>query len=158
MEIKANNPALKSWIEVKPDSDFPIQNIPFGIYSDKPVTHHACIAIGDQVMDLHEAHQLNYFKGINLPPDIFSKEYLNDFISLGKEVTRALRNRISDLLNINNNELQSGSDKEKIFKQQNAVQMLIPVRIGDYTDFYSSIDHATNVGKMFRDPENGFRA
>ena len=154
MEIKANNPALKSWIEVKTDSDFSIQNIPFGVYSDKETTHHACIAIGDQVMDLHMVHQLNYFKDINLPSTIFATQYLNEFIGLGKEVTRTVRNRISDLLNVDNTELQNSPNKGQVFKPQSNVQMLLPVHIGDYTDFYSSIDHATNIGKMIRDPEN----
>ncbi|HEX7414149.1 MAG TPA: fumarylacetoacetate hydrolase family protein, partial [Bacteroidia bacterium] len=155
MEIKANNPALKSWIEVKPDSDFSIQNIPFGIYSDKDVTHHACIAIGEYVMDLHLVHHLRYFKGLSLPENIFAYHSLNDFISLGKQTTRAVRDRISNLLNIENIELQNNADRrDQIFKQQKDVRMLLPINIGDYTDFYSSIDHATNVGKMFRDPEN----
>ncbi|HXU26118.1 MAG TPA: fumarylacetoacetase [Bacteroidia bacterium] len=154
MEIKANNPALKSWIDVKPDSDFSIQNLPFGVYSDKQVTHHACIAIGDQLMDLHMAHHLHYFKGLSLPENIFANQYLNDFISLGKGATRKLRDRISELLCSSNTELQNSPNRDQIFKKQNSVQMLMPVRIGDYTDFYSSIDHATNVGKMFRDPEN----
>ncbi len=155
MEIKANNPALRSWIEVKPDSDFSIQNIPFGIYRDKDVRHHACIAIGDKILDLHIAHQLNYFTEIDLPKDIFSKKTLNDFISLGKNSTRAVRDRVSELLNVDTIVLKNSSpDKEKIFKQQADVKMLLPVSIGDYTDFYSSIDHATNIGKMIRDPEN----
>ncbi|MBS1646843.1 MAG: fumarylacetoacetase [Bacteroidetes bacterium] len=154
MEIKANNPNLKSWVEVSAQSDFSIQNIPFGIYTDKEATHHACTAIGEYILDLHEAHQLGYFKDLNLPNAIFSQKHLNDFIALGKETTRRVRNRISDLLNLENNELQHAAHKNKILKKQSEVRMLIPVHIGDYTDFYSSIDHATNVGKMFRDPEN----
>jgi len=154
MEIKANSPALKSWIDIKPDSDFSIQNLPFGVYSDKQVTHHACIAIGDQLIDLHIAHHLHYFKGLSLPENIFANQHLNDFISLGKEVTRKVRDRVSELLSSGNTELQNSPNKDQIFKKQSSVQMLMPVHIGDYTDFYSSIDHATNVGKMFRDPEN----
>ncbi|HXD92214.1 MAG TPA: fumarylacetoacetase [Bacteroidia bacterium] len=154
MEIKANNPSLKSWIDVKPDSDFSIQNLPFGIYSDKQVTHHACIAIGDQLMDLHMTHHLHYFKGLSLPENIFANQHLNEFISLGKEVTRKVRDRVSELLSSGNTELQNSSYKDQILKKQSSAQMLMPVHIGDYTDFYSSIDHATNVGKMFRDPEN----
>lgn len=154
MEIKANNPSLKSWIDVKPDSDFSIQNLPFGIYSDKQVTHHACMAIGEQLVDLHVAHHLHYFKGLSLPENIFANQHLNEFISLGKEVTRKVRDRVSELLSSGNTELQNSPNKDQILKKQNGVQMLMPVHIGDYTDFYSSIDHATNVGKMFRDPEN----
>lgn len=155
MEIKANNPALKSWIEVKPDSDFSIQNIPFGIYADNQTMHNACTAIGEYIMDLHMAHHFRYFKGLSLPENIFANHSLNDFIALGKEKTRAVRDRISDLLNVDNKELQNNEEHFKqIFKRQKDVQILLPVQIGDYTDFYSSIDHATNVGKMFRDPEN----
>ncbi|MGZ3865909.1 MAG: fumarylacetoacetase [Bacteroidia bacterium] len=155
MEIKANNPDLKSWVEVKPDSDFSIQNIPFGIYSDEKTEFHACTAIGDLIMDLQSMHALGYFKDIRLPVNVFAKHYLNDFIALGKETTRAVRERISELLNVNNNELQKNEeDKKQIFKNQREVNMLLPVNVGDYTDFYSSIDHATNIGKMIRDPEN----
>ncbi len=155
MEIKANNPALKSWIEIKPDTDFSIQNIPFGVYKDSQIEHHACIAIGEYVMDLNALQHLHYFNGVNLPAHIFSAKHLNDFIALGKQTTRAVRDRISDLLTVENKELQNNeAHRKQIFRHQSDVQMLLPVHIGDYTDFYSSIDHATNVGKMFRDPEN----
>ncbi len=155
MQIKANNPALKSWIEVKFDSDFSIQNIPFGIYTDAHTGHHACTAIGEYIMDLQQTHELGYFKKIELSHSIFTTRFLNDFIALGKQTTRAVRDRISDLLNSENKELQNNSfHREKIFKLQSKVQMLLPIHIGDYTDFYSSIDHATNIGKMIRDPEN----
>jgi fumarylacetoacetase len=155
MEIKANDPSLRSWIQVSDHSDFSIQNIPFGLYSDAHIGHHACTAIGEFIMDLQIMNELGYFKGLDLPHDIFAKEHLNDFIALGKNKTRAVRERISALLNEKNAELRDQSaHREKIFKPQSKVQMLLPVHIGDYTDFYSSIDHATNVGKMFRDPEN----
>ncbi|MGZ3864775.1 MAG: fumarylacetoacetase [Bacteroidia bacterium] len=155
MEIKANNPHLKSWVEVKPDSDFSIQNIPFGIYSDAKTEHHACSAIGDLIIDLQAMHALGYFKDIPLPVNVFAKPFLNDFIALGKGTTRAVRERLSSLLNADNNELQKNTeDRKQIFKDQSEVNMLLPVSVGDYTDFYSSIDHATNIGKMIRDPEN----
>ena len=155
MEIKANNPALRSWIEVTPDSDFSIQNIPFGIYTDKEVAHNACIAIGDYIADLHVMQSLAYFKDIFMRQGIFTQQKLNNFIGLGKDITRAVRDRISDLLNVENPELQNNAEhRAMIFKKQTEVRMLLPVKIGDYTDFYSSIDHARNVGMMFRDPEN----
>ena len=155
MEIKANNPALRSWIEVKPDSDFSIQNIPFGIYTDEKVAHHASSAIGEYILDLHEMQEAGYFKEISLPHNIFAKQKLNGFISLGKDITRSVRNRISELLTIENKELQNNPEhRALIVKKQSDIRMLVPVKIGDYTDFYSSIDHATNIGKMIRDPEN----
>lgn len=153
--IKANNPALKSWIDVKPESDFPIQNIPFGIYSDKTVKHHACSAIGNYVIDLVELSKFGLLSSLNIPLESLDNIALNDLISLGKSTTNALRDRLSDLLNIENQELQSKKEWfNHIFKKQEAVTMLMPVKVGDYTDFYSSMDHAVNIGTMIRDPKN----
>ena len=155
MEIAANNSSLSSWINVDSSSDFPIQNIPFGIYSDHVVKHHVCSAIGSKVVDLYALAVLGYFNALNIHHDIFNAEHLNDFIALGKNTTRAVRQRISDLLNSTSTELQNNKTHySSIFKNQADVDMLMPVKVGDYTDFYSSIDHATNVGTMFRDPQN----
>ncbi len=155
MTIKANDPQLTSWIAVPSASDFPIQNLPFGIYTDNSVLHHACSAIGYDIIDLYELAKQGYLDALNLPKEVFDNTHLNDFIALGKEVTRALRNRLSDLLEVSNTELK---DKPgifgTIFKKQNDVTLLMPVKVGDYTDFYSSIDHAINIGTMIRDPKN----
>lgn len=155
MVIKANNPSLTSWINVDANSDFPIQNLPFGIYSDINTKHHACSAIGNYIIDLYELAEKGFFKDLNINKDVFNNAFLNDFMELGKDTTRALRNRLSDLLENNNKELQENKEAfNHIFKQQSSVQMLLPVKVGDYTDFYSSIDHATNIGTMIRDPKN----
>lgn len=155
MQSTANDPSLKSWVEVQPGSDFSIQNLPFGVYSDAKSSHHACTAIGDYIVDLQKLHELSYFRDLNLPVNIFAKPYLNDFISLGKQTTNAVRERLSQLLRQDNKELRDNKDdRALVLKPQKDVHMLLPIQIGDYTDFYSSIDHATNVGKMFRDPEN----
>lgn len=155
MTIKANNPTLKSWISVNPNSDFPIQNLPFGIYSDNITKHHACSAIGDYIIDLEALQNNGFLDGLNLPKGIFNDNYLNKFIELGKETTRALRDCLSNLLIESNTNLQSRKELfDVIFKLQSNVSMLLPVHVGDYTDFYSSIDHATNIGTMIRDPEN----
>lgn len=155
MIIKANNPQLKSWIATPSGSDFPIQNLPFGVYSDLAVTHHICSAIGDYVIDLYELAKQGYLDALNIPKEVFDEQYLNEFMALGKQVTRALRDRLSDLLSLDNQELK-GKDGifETIFKQQNHVKLMMPVKVGDYTDFYSSIDHAINIGTMIRDPKN----
>ncbi len=153
--MSANDPRLKSWIAVSPQSDFPIQNIPFGVYSDAHVKHHACSAIGDYIIDLYELAMHGFLSFLNVSPDIFQREHLNDFIALGKAKTNAVRERLSFLLNADTEDLQQKKDLFGVFfKKQTAVTMLLPVKIGDYTDFYSSIDHATNVGTMFRDPSN----
>jgi fumarylacetoacetase len=155
MTIKANNPALTSWIKVEPNSDFPIQNLPFGIYSDANTKHHACSAIGTYAIDLYELVNLGFFSKLNISKEVFDNAYLNDFMELGKDTTRAVRERLSELLDSNNKELQDNKAAfDKIFKAQTSVHMLLPVKVGDYTDFYSSIDHATNIGTMIRDPKN----
>jgi fumarylacetoacetase len=155
MSLKANNPLLQSWMTVKPGSDFPIQNLPFGLYSDNQVSNHACSAIGDYIIDLYELVRNGYADSLNIPVEVLRDSSLNQFIALGKKVTNGLRLRLSELLVDTNTELQDHKEHHfMIFKRQSDVKMLMPVQIGDYTDFYSSIDHATNVGTMFRDPAN----
>jgi fumarylacetoacetase len=98
---------------------------------------------------------LGYFEGIPLTDDIFLQDTLNDFISDGKKTWRLVRNRIADIFDIENEQLKNNTDdREAIIFHVNDVEMQLPVQIGDYTDFYSSIEHATNVGTMFRDPDN----
>ena len=152
--IEANNPNLTSWVEVPTGSDFPIQNLPFGIFRKDSLTR-AGVAIGNQVLDLSGAYEMGYMDGLDLPGNVFANTTLNPFISLGKEVTRSVRNRISSLLRSDNDSLAKNEEHKSILLiGQDEVEMLLPVQVGDYTDFYSSIEHATNVGKMFRDPEN----
>ena len=118
MTIKANNPTLISWISVDTNSDFSIQNLPFGIYTDKLTNHRCCSAIGEYIIDLTELNNQGFFKSLAIPTDIFNQSTLNDFISLGKETTRAVRNRLSELLDLTNNELQSNQSLfNTIFKK-----------------------------------------
>lgn len=153
--IQANDPTLRSWIPIKPESDFPIQNLPFGIFSANMLTPRAAVAIGDYAVDLAALQALGYLDALELPNKIFERPRLNDFLELGKPIWRAVRNRISQLLNADNAELRDNEeDKWRILYKKEDIVMHMPVNIGDYTDFYSSIEHATNVGKMFRDPDN----
>jgi fumarylacetoacetase len=153
--IKANDPSLKSWIEVQPNSDFPIQNLPFGIFKTQSSSPRVGIAIGDQVLDLAILNKLGFLDKLKIDNSIFTNQYLNDFIALGKSTTAAVRELISHLLNENTPDLRDNKEaRAKVFQSISNVQMQLPVRVGDYTDFYSSIDHATNVGTMFRDPSN----
>ena len=154
-DITANNPDRKSWIKIPDNSDFPIQNIPFGIYSAGSTEPRACVAIGDKIADLYELANRGYLKGLGINTEDFNKPELNDVMRAGKMGMRILRNRLAELFDTENHELQGNeSDLSAIFKPQNSVEMHLPVRVGDYTDFYSSIEHATNVGTMFRDPSN----
>jgi len=153
--IKANDPSLHSWIEIDPLSDFPIQNLPFGIFQTDTKDPRVGVAIGDYVLDLCVLGQRDFFELIDLDPNVFHRPYLNDFIALGKPIWRAVRNRVSELLR-NDNEEISGNSRlmQECLIRQADVQMLMPVKVPNYTDFYSSIEHATNVGTMFRDPKN----
>lgn len=156
LSMSANsNHVLTSWVQVPKDSDFSIYNLPFGIFQTKRLSARAGIAIGDKIVDLSVLHDEGFFVDITqLPNDIFTREHLNDFIALGKPVTKKVRERVRDLLLESNEKLRDHQSRGKAFVNRKEAQMLMPVRIGDYTDFYSSLEHASNVGKMFRDPEN----
>ncbi len=151
----ANDPTRKSWINVPENSDFPIQNIPFGVFITKEDVITIGTRIGNCAIDMGALQQLGYFEGIELTDDMFMQDTLNDFISDGKKTWRLVRNRLAELFDENNPKLRDNKEHREvvIFKVED-IEMLLPVQIGDYTDFYSSKEHATNVGKMFRDPEN----
>jgi fumarylacetoacetase len=155
MPLTTNNPKRKSWLTVPNDSDFPIQNIPFGVFLTKEDVITIGTRIGDYAIDLGALQQMNYFEGIDLTDDMFMQDTLNDFISDGKKTWRLVRNRIGDIFDHNNPTLRDNQEHRDIviFKIED-IEMQLPVLIGDYTDFYSSKEHATNVGMMFRDPAN----
>ena len=153
--MKANDPTLKSWIEVPANSDFPIQNIPFGVAEPLRDTPRVASRIGDKVIDLKVLFELGYFSETLFALEDFDSEVLNGVMLYGKEGTRILRDRISDLFEASNNELQANAEHVALVLHDVAkVDMLMPVNVGDYTDFYSSEQHAYNVGCMFRDPDN----
>ncbi|TNF23891.1 MAG: fumarylacetoacetase [Bacteroidetes bacterium] len=145
---------MNSWLEIAANSDFSLDNIPFGIYRENGKTS-AATRIDNNVIDLNALQKAGLFAGINLPDDIFSKPVLNDFIALGKPVTSATRKRVQELFAAENGELRDNSSvRVDAIRNIEDVEMLMPIRVGDYTDFYSSKEHATNVGTMFRDPNN----
>lgn len=155
MPITANNPDRKSWLEIPQNSDFPIQNIPFGVFLTKENVVTVGSRIGNFAIDLGALQQLGYFEGIELTDDVFMQDTLNDFISDGKKTWRLVRNRIAEIFDAENSALRDNKKHRDvvIFKMED-VEMQLPVFIGDYTDFFSSREHATNTGKMFRDPAN----
>lgn len=155
MSITANDPKRKTWLETEQDTDFPIQNIPFGVFLTRDDIITIGTRIGDYAIDLGALHQLGYFKGIDLTDDIFLQDTLNDFISDGRKTWRLVRNRIADIFDKENPKLRDNKDHRKhILYTIDEVEMQLPVQVGDYTDFYSSKEHATNVGTMFRGKEN----
>ena len=155
MSIAANNPALKSWIDVPENSDFPIQNIPFGIVKTSGDTARVATRIGDTVIDLKVLFDFGYFADLHFALEDFDTDTLNNMMRRGKQGTRDLRNRISELFEISNDELRNNHNElAQASIAESDVEYLLPVRVGDYTDFYSSEQHAYNVGCMFRDPNN----
>ena len=150
-----NDPKRSSWIGYSRDSHFPIQNIPFGVFLTRENVITIGTRIGDYAIDLGALQELDYFKEVPLTDDMFMQDTLNDFISDGKKTWRLVRNRIIDIFEKDNAELRDHKEhRDRIIFHMADVEMQLPVQIGDYTDFYSSKEHATNVGSMFRDPEN----
>jgi fumarylacetoacetase len=155
MSIAANNPELISWVPVPENSDFPIQNLPFGIFQTKNEKPRVGVRIGDHVLDLKTLYVLGYLENLSFELSDFDNEFLNALMKKGKKGTRELRNRISKLLRSNVNDLQKNEHHvAQVLIPVDQLEMRMPVQIGDYTDFYSSKEHATNVGIMFRDPAN----
>ena len=156
MEITANNPSLTSWINIPEGSDFTIQNLPFGIFVPKAESSpRVGVALGEKVIDLKELQDYGYLEGLPFELSDFDSKYLNSIMKKGKMGVRALRNRISELFREGNTELQKNEfHVGQVLYNQDDVNMLLPIKIGDYTDFYSSEQHAFNVGSMFRDPNN----
>ncbi|MEP3389117.1 MAG: fumarylacetoacetase [Reichenbachiella sp.] len=145
----------KSWISVAAESDFPVQNIPFGIVENGKGWY-AASRIGEYAINLAILQEKGYLKGLSLPEGIFEKQYLNDFIALGKPVTNKVRERIQSIFEEHSKDglRENTVHRNKIMKDVKKLTMSLPVQIGDYTDFYSSEQHAFNVGCMFRDPDN----
>ncbi len=152
--IAANNPSLRSWISVPEGSDFPIQNLPFGVFRTSGSTVRVGTRIGDTVIDLSILTESSQLAVDGFTTEDFSQEFLNPMMKKGKEATRRLRQALSDLFSIENQAAATNVSIKKALFAVNEVDMCMPVRIGDYTDFYSSKEHATNVGIMFRDPAN----
>jgi fumarylacetoacetase len=133
------------------DSKFSIDNIPFGVFSVNNSSKRLATIINDQVVDLYELAKLGYFDDLKIKKSVFKNAYLNDFISLGKTKTNAVRKRLQEILIDQSHKIYR---TQKVFYPAQSVQLHLPVKVGDYTDFYSSEQHATNVGAMFRDPAN----
>ncbi|MFT7615194.1 MAG: fumarylacetoacetase, partial [Parvicellaceae bacterium] len=149
--IRANDPNRKSWVFIPNNSDFSMQNLPFGVFSAGLGGKKVGVAIGNQIVDLTALFKMGKLKGLGFSESDFSNTRLNDMMLNGKSALRELRNVISDLL-LEGNEMEQHATS--ILVDQSKASMHLPVRIGDYTDFYSSEQHAYNVGCMFRDPNN----
>src|SRR6201990_1377467 len=148
--------ALKSFIDVSPESQFPIQNLPFGIFQPRGGKPRAGVAIGDFVLDLSVLEELGHFRAPEFQGQKpFSENSLNAFLALGRPAWRKARTVLQRLLSSQTPILRDNARlRARVFHPQKSVTMKLPVRIANYTDFYSSYHHAHNVGTMLRGPEN----
>src|SRR5262249_38993014 len=154
-----NDPKLRSFIDVSPTSDFPIQNLPYGVFSARGLAPRVGVAIGDFVLDLWELEQDGRFEDLEDGElGASSSPPLNAFMMLGPKVWTKTRARISELLRRDHPELR---DNEELRKQalvpMRDVRLHLPFAVSGYTDFYSSKEHATNVGVMFRGKDNALQ-
>ena len=152
-----NDPKLRSFIAVDPASDFPIQNLPYGVFSAKDgLAPRVGVAIGDYVLDLWQLAQDCRIDVVDA--GVFAASALNPFMALGPKVWSKTRARISELLRHDHPELR---DNEKLRKRALVpmadVKLHLPIAVAGYTDFYSSKEHATNVGVMFRGKDNALQ-
>ena len=155
MPTNPNDPALRSWLSVPKGSDFPIQNLPLGIAAWNGEPPMPATRVGDTVVDLSILSDVALLDGLGIPRKAFLEPTLNAIMACGKPAVRALRQRLSELLREDNATLRDDNQlREDALLPLDQVSMHLPVEVGDYTDFYSSREHATNVGTMFRDPAN----
>jgi len=148
--IPENDPALRSFIDVPPESHFPIQNLPFGVFRQSGAARIG-VAIGKWIVDLRALETVGLLRGT-----FFSREHsLNALMAAGSGLWRSVRQRVSHLLRHDTPDLRdSPTQLERVFVPMADAEMLLPAEIGNYTDFYSSREHATNVGVMMRGPQN----
>ena len=158
-DIDCNDPLLRSWVESanSSDTDFPIQNLPFGVFSRKAgpcEVRRVGVAIGDFVFDIAEAWPELYEDDPMLGVELFDEPVLNVFLAAGREIWTLVRETISGWLRGDNPVLRDDVElRRRVLIPMDEVELHLPVEIGDYTDFYASKFHATNVGSMFR-PDN----
>ena len=142
--------SMKSWIPYDQECDFPIQNLPLGIFSIDGRQKKICSIIGDQIIDVSDIPEIA--TKCDVPQTIFYNDYLNPLLALGKTKVSSIRKELGILFSENSNK-----SKESLISALRPVSLAklhLPIKAGDYTDFYSSREHATNVGIMFRDPAN----
>ncbi|KAL8208680.1 hypothetical protein R6Q57_008092 [Mikania cordata] len=151
--------ALKAFVEVKPDSHFSIHNLPYGVFKHVGgaiTTPRPGVAIGDYVLDLSSIHSAGLFDGPLISnSDCFHQPNLNKFLELGRPAWKEARATLQKLLSSAEPALQNNASlRQKALLPMDEVEMLLPIAIGDYTDFFSSLHHAKNCGTIFRGPEN----
>ena len=156
MPDETHDPNRRSWVDSANDraADFPIQNLPFGVFRRREGGDAARVgvAIGDQIVDVPACAAAGFLTtDAALAAERCSQPQLNDLMALGRSATTVLRRALSAFLDANAQHQRD--DASRVLVPMQDAEVLLPVKVGDYTDFYASIDHATNVGSMFR-PDN----
>jgi fumarylacetoacetase len=139
---------LESWLPVAADGDFPIQNLPYGAFQRDGATRLG-VAIGDRILDLYALAEAG-MTGDVCEPSLLQAPRLNPFLAAGRACWLAVRERLSALLRIDGDARLREANHERFFVARRDATMRVPMEIGDYVDFYSSIEHATNLGRLFR--------
>jgi fumarylacetoacetase len=142
-------PRLESWLPVAAESDFPIQNLPFGVFTLEGGMPRIGVAIGDEVLDCYAAAAAGVFDEC-CEAELLQAPVLNPFLAAGRSVWTPLRERLSQLLRRDGDPALRNAGAEHFLHKRASVTMRVPMEVGDYVDFYSSIEHATNLGRLFR--------
>ena len=146
--------ALRSFIEIEEGSHFPLENLPFGVFKPRGGAARVGVALGEYVVDLSVLEAAGHFKALQ-DRELFTRDSLNDFLALGRPAWKNVRETLQKILAAETPTLRDDKKlRARVFYQQSNVVMQLPVKIGNYTDFYSSYHHAHNVGTMLRGAEN----
>lgn len=141
-----------SWVKYDTSTDFPLENLPFGIFKTATLSPRVGVALGEYVIDMQALAATNLMNDLGIDLSVFAENYLNPLMALGKPATQKIRTFLQTVFAEGNDSLLP--HKDSILLLQSEIEMCLPVYIRDYTDFYSSEEHATNVGIMFRGKEN----
>jgi len=144
------DPGLRSWVAVSEGSDFPIQNLPYGVFSRGDEPPRVGVAIGELALDLGELALGGLLDDLPVRPEVFLADSLNPFMVLGREAWRAVRERISGVLAEGDRRVRDAGLADRALVPIGEARVHLPFRPGDFVDFYSSLEHATNLGRMFR--------
>lgn len=154
--MSPNDPQLTSFVDVAIDSHFPIQNLPYGVFSTpKEPVPRVGVAIGDCILDLALIENVGLLTAAPQGQRVFNRPSINAFLALGSAAWTQTRARMSELLRSDNPELRDNIEvRRRAVVPMSEAALHLPIEVSGYTDFYSSKEHATNVGTMFRDPRN----
>ncbi len=148
MSDPTTDPSLGSWLEIPRDSDFPVQNLPFGVFEHPRTGRRVGVAVGTHILDMAALSASGWFDGTGAPVGVFDTATLNPFLACGAGTWGRVRAAVSRLVTA-----PTAPDRPEpaaFLIPMDEARLLLPVNVGDYVDFYSSIDHATNLGKLFR--------